>query len=81
MDEAPMDRSLPLQVYENRAIRGEGAGVMSDAPIVTIPKPAGNHSMYVCALAAQGRRGTPEGEAAYQALIEQLKSEQNGRDI
>jgi hypothetical protein len=48
---------------------------MKDAPIVTIPKPAGNHSMYVCALAAQGRRGTPEGEAAYQALIEQLLRE------
>jgi hypothetical protein len=31
--------------------------------------------MYVCALAAQGRRGTPEGEAAYQALIEQFLKE------
>jgi hypothetical protein len=54
---------------------------MSDAPIVTIQKPAGNHSMYVCALAAQGRRGTLEGEGAYQALIEQFMEEQNGRDI
>jgi hypothetical protein len=54
---------------------------MKDAPIVTIPKPAANHSMYICALAAQGRRGTLEGEAAYQALIEQFLKEQNGRYI
>lgn len=32
--------------------------------------------MYIRVLEAQGRRGTPEGDAAYDALIEELLQEQ-----